>query len=176
MRRCFSAYLPGTKMPEETDAHWQDAVRPTHGFFALDDVCADRGALRWRPLRKIAALCRAFPHYGLCAAYLSREFARHRSLSVGPSLETLPPGFSRSGSPHHALRCQRSPRLAHLCRLRPSAHSSGQETLRVGNSCSRTLRNGLRTGFHAHRSVLIRLPLGALPLGKGRRETAHAAG
>ncbi len=136
--------LSGNEIPGGADAYWQNVVRATHGFFTVDDVWTDRGTVRWRPLREVTALRRAFSCHGFCAAYLSRKSPGHRSLSVRSSFEALPHGFSRADSPHYTFRRQRSPRLAHLCRLCTGAHSSGQKTLRIGNSRSRTLRNSLR--------------------------------
>jgi len=52
-----------------------------------------RGTVRWRPLREVTALRRAFSCHGFCAAYLSRKSPGHRSLSVRSSFEALPHGF-----------------------------------------------------------------------------------
>jgi Domain of unknown function (DUF4372) len=46
------ALLSGNEIPGGADAYWQNVVRATHGFFAVDDVWTDRGTVPWRPLRE----------------------------------------------------------------------------------------------------------------------------
>src|SRR5207245_10840255 len=75
----------------------QDAVRPTHGFSAMEHIHADCCALRRRRSGANAVLCRAIPSDGVRATNLPREPARYRSLPVGASLEALPHGLSRAG-------------------------------------------------------------------------------
>src|SRR4051812_45590921 len=82
---------------------------------------------RVRPLRRSLSrqsknppllLFRSIPLHGLRSTDLAREPARHRNLSSCPSQETLSRGISRRHRWEHARRCQRTPRLAHLRRLR----------------------------------------------------------
>src|SRR3989454_2418922 len=113
-----------------TDEYGQDPVRSAHGFSAVDDICAHRGAVRRRPLRQVVVLRRAFPGHGICPTDLPGESQGHRSLPVGASVEALSHGVSRTDSSLDAVRCERSPRLAHLRRLRAGADPSGQKALR----------------------------------------------
>src|SRR6202030_462772 len=113
----------------------------------------------WRPLRQVVALRRTLPGYGVCPTDLSGESQRHRSVPVGPSLEALSHGFPRTDSALDAVRRERSPRLAHLRRLRPGADPSGQKALCCGELRDGTHRNGLCTRFDNNRSVLIGFPV-----------------
>src|SRR5439155_13721191 len=85
----------------------QDAVRPTHGFSAMEHIHADCCALRRRRSGANAVLCRAIPSDGVRASYLPSEPARYRSLSVGAILEALSHGLSLAGPAIDAGRCQR---------------------------------------------------------------------
>src|SRR5674476_1574288 len=66
----------------------QDAVRPAHGFSAVEHVCADCCALRRRCSGANAVLRRAIPRDGIRATDLPGEPARHRGLPVGASWKT----------------------------------------------------------------------------------------
>src|SRR4029077_4273406 len=124
-------------IPGEANVCGQDFVRPADGFSAVDDICADCRAVWRRPLRQVVALCRTFPGYGVCPTDLSGKSQRHRSLAVGPSLQALSHGVPRTDSALDTVRRERSPRLAHLRRLRPGADPSGQQAL-----CGGELRGG----------------------------------
>ena len=81
-----------------------------------------------------------FPSNGVCSTDLSRESQRHRGVPVGASLKALSHGVSRTDSALDAVRRERSPRLAHLRRLRPGADPSGQKTLCCGELRGGTVR------------------------------------
>lgn len=81
----------------------------------------------------------------------------------------------RDGETLDAGRCQRIPRLAHLCQLRTEVDRSGAETLRPGRPGAGTVQHRLCLGLDDHRPVLVGISVGALPLDQGRREDAHAA-
>ena len=100
------------------DEYWKDAVCADHGFCAVEDLSSDCGALRWRLPSSHFPLCQAIPRLGICAADVSRELARHRSLPLRASGQALPRGYSLTGAPCHAWRCGRMPRMTHLCRHR----------------------------------------------------------
>jgi len=57
---------------------------------------------------------------------------RYLACAVGPSLEAVSHGVPRTDSALDAVRRERSPRLAHLRRLRPGADPSGQKALCSG--------------------------------------------
>ena len=165
-----SGYLPGG-----CHEHWQDAVRPAHGFFALDDLCPVCHTLWWRQGRSRADLRGAVPGHGLRPADLPREPARHRSVFVGAGGEALPHGLSRTDSALDAGRCQRVARLAHLCRFRATSDRSGQ-----GVVCERGLgagfvEYGVCTRLHDHRPVSVGLSVGTLSYDQGGSEDAYAA-
>ena len=94
--------------------HRQNAVRPAHGFSALEHFRTDCCALWWRRSGADALLRRAIPSDGVRAIDLSREPARYRGLPVGSSPKTLSHGFSRTGPTIDAGGRERDARLAHL--------------------------------------------------------------
>src|SRR5208337_1746657 len=67
--------------------------------------------------------------HGICPVDLPRESARHRGLPALARTPTLSPRHSRHGLAQHPGRCQRVPRLAHLCRFRATADRGGAATL-----------------------------------------------
>lgn len=157
------------------DEHRQDPVRPDHGLPAVEDLSPDRGALPGRSSGADAFLRRAVPLHGLCPAHLSGESARHRSVPVGPGGKALPHGISTADQPLDVGRCQRSARLAHLCRLRPGADHAGKEALRHRRLRGGAVEHGLCAGRHHHRPVSVGVPVGAVSLHQGSGEAAHAA-
>ena len=77
----------GGNSPGANHEHWQDAVRATDGFSALEYVCPHRRAIWRRPLREIAGLHRAVSVYVLVAIVKKR-------LNLNASLYTLLQIFS----------------------------------------------------------------------------------
>src|SRR5271169_2749608 len=110
--------------------HRQDVVRAAHGFCAVDNVREDCGAVQRRLSGANAVLRRTIPSHGVRSTDLSREPARYRNLPVGPGVETLSPGFPRTGAALDAGRCQRDARLAHSCRARPTSDRPSQQAVR----------------------------------------------
>src|SRR5271169_588480 len=110
--------------------HRQDVVRAADGFCAVDEVREDRGAVQRRSSGANAVLRRTIPSHGVCSTDLSGEPARYRNLPVGPGVETLSPGFPRTGAALDAGRCQRDARLAHSCRARPTSDRPSQQAVR----------------------------------------------
>src|SRR5688500_13489071 len=154
---------------------WQDLVRSDAGIFAMEDVPSHRGALWGRLSRPNLDLCRTVPLYGLRAAHVPREPTRHRSLSVGARGQAVSHGLSVACESFDVGGCERTPRLADLCRLCPGPDRPGPEAL-----CPRRLRCGvdqhrLCLGCHDDRSVPVDVPLGAFSHHQSRGEAAHAA-
>src|SRR6516162_2899546 len=110
--------------------HRQDVVRAAHGFCAVDDVREDCGAVQRRSSGANAVLRRTISSHGVCSTDLSGEPARYRNLPVGPGVETLSPGFPRTGAALDAGRCQRDARLAYSCRTRRTSDHPSQEAVR----------------------------------------------
>ena len=81
-------------------------------------LCA---TLRRTSLRQEFFLSRSISRHGFRTTDFSRKLARHRSVFACHSLQALPHGNSQSSGTQYARRCKRSPRLAHLCRLRSSS-------------------------------------------------------
>ena len=104
-----------------------------------------------------------YPGHGLCTVDLSRELARYRSLPMGHEIQALPHGHSLHGLPQQSVQCQREARLAHLCRVCPSAYRRSAPPVHRRGPGSRPERDRLCLGLHDHRPVPLSLPLGALP-------------
>ena len=120
---------PEYRHPGDRHERRQDAVRPAHGFSAVEHFRADCCALRRRRSGANAVLCRAIPGDGVRATDLPREPARHRSLPVGASAKLYHMGFREPVRAIDAGRCQRDARLAHLRRVRPAADCPSEEAL-----------------------------------------------
>src|SRR6202040_3392162 len=90
----------------------------------------------WRPVRQVVALRRTLPGYGVCPTDLSGESQRHRRLRENRQAP---------------VRRERSPRLAHLRRLRAGADPSGQKALCSAELRGGTHRNGVCARFDDHR-------------------------
>ena len=82
----------------------------------------DRIVARYNGNRAVRTLPCAAQYQVMAFApdHLSREPARHRSMSVSAIGQALPYGFARTDSPFHVGRRQRGPRLADLHRVWPA--------------------------------------------------------
>ena len=110
--------------------------------------------------------------HGLRAADLSREPARHRSVSACAKRQALSPGISQPRCAQHAGQCQRDAGLAHLLRLcaKPDRHSPA--ALRRRGVRARSQGHRLRARCHHDRSVSLGLSLGAVSLDQSGGQAA----
>ena len=118
---------------------------------------------------------RSISQYGLRTTDLPRESARHRNLSACSPGQALSPRHSWQHRTQHASQCQRIPRLQNLRRLRDEIDPNRPQTLRQRPLCGGVGADGLCTRHHHHRSVLERIPLGAVSQSQGCRQAAYAA-
>src|SRR5216684_1256023 len=135
-----------------------------------------RSALSGQQERALILLLGSVSDHGFRPTNLSRELARHRSVSRGATPQTLSCGFQWPGETFHSSQRQRESRLAHLPRLRPESDSDRASAicpLRVGPSAG---RNCLRFRFDHHRSLSFALPLGQVPQAQRRDQAAYVAG
>ena len=114
--------------------------------------------------------------HGLRAADLSRESARHRSVSACAKLQALSPGNSQLHFAQHAGQRQRDAGLANLLRLRAKPDRQRQATLRRRGARARSRGHGLRARCHHDRSVSLGLSLGAVSLDQSGGQAPHAPG
>ena len=84
-------------------------------------------------------------------------------------------GHSLHGLPQQSVQCQREARLAHLCRVCPSAYRRSASPVHRRGPGSRPERDRLCLGLHDHPPVPLGLPLGALPPYQGGDQTAYLA-
>ena len=109
---------PGLDAGGSDDAYGEAAFCPTDGTHPADGVRALCRSVGWPPQGEELRLQGPVPVHGVCAADLSREPARHRSVPALAGREALPHGDSRPSRAQHARERQRDARLAYLRRLR----------------------------------------------------------
>jgi len=90
---------------------------------------------------------------GFRTADFSRELARHRGMFRCRSQQALPHGDSQSSVTQYSGRCERSPRLAHLCRFCSSLDWYRTPSLPQRRFWSTAERNSLCTGRDHDRFV-----------------------
>ena len=159
----------------------QHVYRPAR-FFPSDRppanayVPALRATLPGRAVCKTLSLSRPVSQHGVRTANLSGEPSRYRSLSARTSKQALSHGHPLQGRAQHALRCQRTTRLAYLCRLCPSLDPNRTASVRRGRPGPRTRQHRLRTRCVNHRSLSFRISLGIVPIHKICGQTSYPAG
>src|SRR5262245_32738580 len=160
---------------ERTDEFWPNDLCTTNGLSSYLRVSPLRRTLPRQLQTQELLLLGSISVHGLRATDLSREPARYRSLSACESNQALSSGHSRSRFTQYACECQLSARLAHLRRLRASAHQYRPPALsqRRLRHCPGT--NRLRAGRHHHRFVPIVVSVGLLSPSQRRCQTAHPA-
>src|ERR1019366_8421853 len=67
-----------------------------HGFCSVDEFRSHCPEVWWRRARPNASLHGTFPRYGICASNVSRESARHRSLSWSAAVKIVQHGVARA--------------------------------------------------------------------------------
>src|SRR6266700_4372644 len=92
-------------------------VCASHGASAAAHVSTNRGPLCGRAEGEVVLVPGSVPVHGVRTADLSREPARHRSLSACAALQALSPRDSVDGRAQHVGQCECGARLAHLRRL-----------------------------------------------------------
>ncbi len=160
---------------EGEHVHGHDDFFSGDAASSLASFSSHCSALRRRLQGQVVPLCRPLPGHGLCTVDLSRELARYRSLPTGHEIQALPHGHSLHGLPQQSVQCQREARLAHLCRVCPSAYRRSAPPVHRRGPGSRPERDRLCLGLHDHRPVPLGLPLGALPPYQGGDQTAYLA-
>ncbi len=117
---------------------------------------------------------RSVSQYGLRTTNLPRESARHRNLFACSPDQALSPRHSWQHRTQHTCRCQRISRLQNLCRLRHDLDPNGSQTLRQRPLFCGVGADGLCARHNHHRSVLERIPLGAVSQSQSCRQDAYA--
>src|SRR5215208_612845 len=148
----------------------------THPVLITQRIQSLRGAL-WGPQEyAFVLLLGSVSHHGFRATYLSRELARHRSLSRSAAAQAISLRLQWGNQTFHTGRRQRETRLAHLPRFRSEFDSNSTPALcsfRVG---ARTGCHCLRLRRHHHRPLSLALSLGQVQTTQRRDQTTHAAG
>ena len=162
----------------------QEAVRELgqDDFFSVDGLSSFSGipSLR-RPLQRqlqtpTLFLLGSVPVYGLCATYLPRKSARHRSVFALRWHQALPHGHSQSCRAEHVGECEPSSRLAYLCRFCSCLDCDRTRTLHWRQLWPRSSTDGLCHGLHDDRSVFVAISLGQVPQARWSSQTAYPAG
>src|SRR5664279_4540930 len=73
-----------------------DPLFTGHGFCSVDKFRSHCPEVWWRRARPNASLHGTFPRYGICASNVSRESARHRSLSWSAAVKIVQHGVARA--------------------------------------------------------------------------------
>src|SRR5437660_331391 len=92
-------------------------IRPDHAVSFSRRVPSMRRALRWESQRQELLLLGSVSCHGFCAAHLSRESSRHRSLSGCTAQQALPLRSERASEAFFSGRCQRTSGLENLRRF-----------------------------------------------------------
>src|ERR1043166_4119827 len=130
------------------DEFWQIDLFTTNGLSSGIRVSPMRRALPRQLQTQELLLLGPVSVYGLCAANLSREFARHRSLPACATNQALPSRHSWPSLAQYLGPCELSTRLAHLRRLCTSADYSRPRPLRRRQLRGRIGPDGLRARCH----------------------------
>src|SRR5216117_965741 len=159
-----------------THACWQLGFRPVDGPVAapcLPSLCA---ALQRQSQRQEFLLSGSVSRYGFRTADFSRELARRRGMFECRSKQALPHGDSQFSITQYSVRCERIPRLAHLCRFRSSLDWYRTPSLPRRRFWSTAERNSLCAGLYDDRSVFGAISMGQVPSAQGSRQTPYPAG
>src|SRR6476620_1531224 len=144
------------------DELWQIDFFTTDGFSSGIRVSPMRGTLSRQLQTEELLLLGSISVHGFRATNLSREPARHRSLSARQSDQALSPRHTRSGFAQHAGPRQLDSRLAYLRRFCPSIDQASARTLSQRRLRSSSGANCLCAGRDHYRSVFVAVPLGLL--------------
>jgi len=167
------SHTSSSSKKEETHGYSATYLCTSHGVSAKVRFSKMCPTLQWTIQDQKLLLLGPIPLHGLCPVIVSREPSRYRSLSSVSPAPSLPYGFSRKGLTQYPRSCQRSPGLAHLCRLCPNPDWSCPTSL-----CQRFVRSGVRSnrlcfGLHPDRFMPVPFPVGQIPKAKRRDQIAY---
>src|SRR5262249_25085654 len=141
---------------ELTDECRQNDFRSTHGLHSLRlRVSLLRRALSRTLQSQKFYLLGSVSNPCLCAAHVSRESQRYRSLPASSTKKTLSYGPSRSCFAHHLGQRQSGARLENLCRLCSYPHPRGTPPLQRRALGDGSRPNRLRARCHHHRFMSV---------------------
>src|SRR6267378_3037800 len=100
-----------------------NGICSTHQLSFPQRIQPLRSALSGQQERALILLLGSVSHHGFCPTHLSRELARHRSVSRGATPQALSCRIQCSCETFHSGQRQRASRLADLPRLRPKSDS-----------------------------------------------------
>src|SRR3989338_374199 len=155
--------------------HGQTCICASDVALAADHFPQMCRSLQRRAQGQSLHLSRSVSLYGVRATDLSRESARHRSLSAQSVRQALPHGLSQYGVAQYVGQCECGSRLAHLCRLRTKPDWNSTPALRGRTVWRRSLGDGLRTGCNHHRSVSVGISVGSVSFDQSGDQAAYAA-
>lgn len=144
-----------TLFADLSHALWQACFRTVDEPSAALDVSSLRDLVRRRTQGQELLVSRAVSLPGLRATHLPREPSGHRGVPEGAEREALSHGNTQSDFAQHARGCERSARLAYLCRVRAAPDYYGSEAVYRRAVWRGSERDGLRAGRHDHRSLSL---------------------
>ena len=147
-----------------------------YGLHATADFSLLRGQISRRLQSKKLFMSRSVFLYGFCPNHLQRGVAGYRGLSPLPKQKAVSYGYSWQCVPIHPRRCQRTTRLAHLCRTGSYTYRNSSQTLQCRLVSRRPGRNGIRTRLNNYRSLPFGVPMGHFSQDKSCHQTAYFAG
>ena len=162
--------------PGVTHERGQDAIRTSHGVCALEDLWSNHRASSWRLGCAHSWVRRPVSGDGVCTTDVARVLARHRGVPDGKSRQAVSHGHEGDSSALHAVGCAQPSRLAHLSCAGDAPDPASQRPLCQRLPGHRSGCDGLRTGLHDDRLVLVLVRLGTLSLDQSGGEDAHPAG
>src|SRR5260370_1951367 len=115
--------LSRTTAKEITLEPRSNRVCSTHQLSFSQRIQSLRGALWWQQECALVLLLGSVSHLGFRPAYISRELARHRSMSRGATAQTLSCRFQCPSETSSSRNPQQAPRSAHLPPARPHSDS-----------------------------------------------------
>jgi hypothetical protein len=142
----------------------------------VENFSPARVSVRWRSSYSHASLRRTFSRSGFSAADIQREPVRYRIVSLGAIGQAVPHGHWCGDQTLYPGRCQRTKRLANLCRVRTTADHASSETLcRIGSRAGPD-EHGFCAGLHHHGSLPVAVFMAAISQHQGGGKDAYAVG
>jgi len=156
--------------------YWQTRFFSGHGLRACPYLSAVRGTVSRQLQGQEFLLSRSVSLHGVCPAHLPGKSARYRNMPSIPTAEAVPYGYPRQGVALNDHRCQRTERLAHLCRSGACTDSYSPQAVQQRAVYRRAGTDRLCPRCDDDRFVSLRVSLGTLPENEKRDQAAYAPG
>ncbi len=158
------------------NAYRTDNFLTTIGFPSQKAIRQVRSTISRKLSGENFFLFRSVSLNGICSDNLSSESAGHRNMFAGDTAKAIPLQHTWESFTEHLGKCERTPGLENIRRLRKGFDKQSSNTLRQRRLWNSTEPRGLCSGFNHHRFMSDTVSMGKISQTQGRSKDTYTDG